>query len=239
MTEIGVGAESLILFVAGNGARLVEGAGPGAFGYGGCAVLACGLKPALQDPWREMKAAHFGGADRPLPEPPAGAGAGQEAEAGARALETYFRRQPFFRFAALIRDPQGLSIGGEAADRAYKALAPALVQRYGVVVERCAPTPKDVTVVFEGPGADSKLAEQYFGRLRVRLGATAVAVRHCFMPPAFGEPGLEVARVVVACALAGAGDGGTAAWPVDPAILFPDPGTYVEIDGAGLAEGEA
>jgi hypothetical protein len=233
--QISVGAETLILFVAGNGARLLAGERPRAFGYGGVAVMARGLKSALQDPWREMKAASFDGAERPLPPHRPG----PEQETRRAAIAAYFRRLPCFRFAALIRDSRGLAGDGDAAARAYEALAPVLIERFGAVVERSAPAPSAVAVVFEGPGEDAKPAERYFGRLRVRLGGGAVDVQHCFMPKVFGEPGLEVAAAVIGAALADAeGDAAQAsAWPVLHADLFPDPGTYVALDARAPAGG--
>src|SRR6516162_8617273 len=68
------------------------------FGMGGCALLAAAIDPVLRQPWREMKAHHFGGADVPLHASDLRSPTAQQ----VAALGEFFEKQPFGRFAVTM-----------------------------------------------------------------------------------------------------------------------------------------
>lgn len=74
---------------------------------GGCAILASDLRRIVREPWRDMKARHFGGADRPLHASDLRNPTSEQLE----GLSTYFRTQGFGRFAVVMTNKTTLPPG--------------------------------------------------------------------------------------------------------------------------------
>jgi hypothetical protein len=77
------------------------------FGMGGCALLAAAIDPVLRQPWREMKARHFGGADTSLH----AADLRSPTDDQVKALGEFFESQEFGRFAITMTDKTELPDG--------------------------------------------------------------------------------------------------------------------------------
>src|SRR5215831_3973272 len=65
------------------------------FGIGGCGIMAGAIEPVLKQPWRAMKAAHFGGPDVPLH----ASELRHPTQSQLDALNRFFREQEFCRYA--------------------------------------------------------------------------------------------------------------------------------------------
>lgn len=70
------------------------------FGLGGCAVLAKDYFRYIDDPWRELKRIHFGGENEMLHASDLKSPTLEQ----LRALEMFFCKLPFFRFAAMAAE---------------------------------------------------------------------------------------------------------------------------------------
>jgi hypothetical protein len=74
-----------------------------AFGIGGCGIMAGAIEPVLKQPWRTMKAEHFGGPDVPLH----ASELRNPTQSQLDALNRFFRQQEFCRLTG--RQPYPLA----------------------------------------------------------------------------------------------------------------------------------
>ena len=92
------------------------------FGIGGCGIMAGAIEPVLKQPWRAMKAAHFGGPDVPLH----ASELRHPTQSQLDALNRFFREQEFCRFGVTITPTCKLPAGVTAYIYRFAVIAQAL-----------------------------------------------------------------------------------------------------------------
>lgn len=111
------------------------------FGIGGCGIMAGAIEPVLKQPWRAMKAAHFGGPDVPLH----ASELRHPTQSQLDALNRFFREQEFCRFGVTITPTCKLPAGVTA----YHTVSRSLHKRWEELTPRVRPTPTEVAFIFE------------------------------------------------------------------------------------------
>ena len=66
MTVLTIKPDTLLLFIDETGHEQLTDPNYPIFGMGGCAVMGNSYEHIIREPWRELKAQHFGGPDVPL-----------------------------------------------------------------------------------------------------------------------------------------------------------------------------
>ncbi len=160
------------------------------FGTGGCAILAAAIDQSLRQPWRDMKTAHFGGADSPLHASELRSPTNEQ----VTALGQFFEKQVFGRFAVTMTRKAKLPDG----IKPIQAMPGLLRRRWEALVPRFEPLPVEVAFIHEASERGDKLLEAYFGELVVIIGGKRVTAHHGIMPK--GDEALEVADFVVQAA---------------------------------------
>ena len=154
---------------------------------GGCAILASDLRRIVREPWRDMKARHFGGADRPLHASDLRNPTSEQLE----GLSTYFRTQGFGRFAVVMTNKTTLPPGTKPIE-----LMPDLLRkRYERLTLRLAPKPEEVAFIHEASDRGDPLLEKYFGTTEVTVDGQQIPVHQLLMRK--GDEALEVADFIV------------------------------------------
>jgi hypothetical protein len=170
------------------------------FGVCGCGLLAAAIDQNLRQPWREMKARHFGGADAPLHASELRSPTSQQVE----ALRQYFERHPFGRFAVTMTSKTKLPDGIKPIQ-----ITPGLLRRrWEAVTPRFQPLPIEVAFIHEASEHGDILLERYFGESVVVIDGKKVTTHHGIMPK--GDEALEVADFIIQAA------GGQARHGIDP-----------------------
>jgi len=169
-----------------------EFADPGfpVFGMGGCGILAAAIEPNLRNPWRTMKAAHFGGADQPLHASSLRSPTSEQ----VNALGRFFNGQPFARFAVTMTRKTGFPAGMKP----IQVMPGLLRRRWQELTSRFQPLPVEVAFVHEASDRGDELLERYFGPSIVTIEGKNVPVHHCIMPK--GDEALEVADFIIQAA---------------------------------------
>jgi len=160
------------------------------FGMGGCGLLAGAIDGHLRNPWREMKARHFGGADVPLhasdlrnPTPDQ-----------LSALGRFFETQPFGRFAVTMTRNTELPAG----IKPIQVMPGLLRRRWQYLTPRFQPLPVEVAFIHEASERADPLLEAYFGESVVHIDGQRAPVHHGIMPR--GDEAPEVADFIVQAA---------------------------------------
>lgn len=226
-TTLEVSPDCLIFFLDETGHELLADPRFPVFGLGGCAVLASDLDRVVRDPWREMKAASFGGAKVALH----AAKLSDSTKTQLAALGQFFRHQAFFRLASVIKD---LSVLPPDLPP-YAGVSLGLLRRIGDVVGRCKPAPREVALVFEESERGSRLIAGCFGEAGATVFGIQVPVHLGFMPKSVGETGLEVADFIMhaaGCQVRRKREG-RSDWRLDFRAIFQEPDrsmvSYMEI----------
>jgi Protein of unknown function (DUF3800) len=122
------------------------------FGIGGCAIFAGAFERVLKNPWRSLKAKHFGSPDVPLH-------ASDLKDPGRpqiEALARFFREQEFFRFAVAITPrcklPKGIT--------AYHTVSRELLKCWEELTPRIRPMPTEVAFIFEASERSDVLVQR-------------------------------------------------------------------------------
>ena len=160
------------------------------FGMGGCALLAAAIDPVLRQPWREMKAHHFGGADVPLHASDLRSPTAQQ----VAALGEFFEKQPFGRFAVTMTRNTQLPEGFTP----IQVMPGLLRRRWEALTPRFNPFPVEVAFIHEASDRADELLERYFGQSVVTIDGKRVPTHHGIMPK--GDEALEVADFVIQAA---------------------------------------
>jgi hypothetical protein len=161
------------------------------FGFGGCVIPASAMDEHLKQPWRRLKALHFGGPDVPLHASDLRNPTKQQLE----ALETFFREQKFGRFAATVTSKTALPPGMAP----YDILPGAIRKRWEELASRVQPTPTEVALLHEASQRGDPLVEKYFGPTFIHVDGQPVKVHHGLVPKSALE-GLEVADFIAQAA---------------------------------------
>jgi hypothetical protein len=154
---------------------------------GGCAVIAADIEAVLRSPWRELKDRHFGGADRPLHASDVRNPTTEQVE----ALATFFRQQPFGRFAVAMTKNTILP----SQTKPIEIMPGLLRRRYEQITARCSTPPVEVAFVHESSERGDPLLQKYFGDTVVQINGREVPVHHVLAPK--GDETLEVADFIV------------------------------------------
>lgn len=157
------------------------------FGIGGCAILAGAIDGNLRQPWRDMKARHFGGADVALHASDLRSPTATQID----ALNEFFRNQLFGRFAVTMTARTQLPEGVKP----IQLMPGALRKRWEELAPRFVPLPVEVAFMHEASDRGDELLERYFGPSLVSIGGTPIPVHHGIMPK--GDEALEVADFIV------------------------------------------
>jgi hypothetical protein len=180
----------LIFFVDETGHEHFTDPNYPVFGLGGCAILAAAIEPNLREPWRLMKARHFGGAEVPLH----ASELRQPSSEQLTALGAFFRQQSFGRFAVTMTSAIKLPIGQSAAE-----MMPHLLRRrWEELTSRFTPLPVEVAFIHEGFDRAVQWLDRYFGESVVVIDGNRIPVHHGIMQK--GDEALEVADFVVQAA---------------------------------------
>jgi hypothetical protein len=160
------------------------------FGMGGCALLAAAIDPVLRQPWREMKARHFGGPDVRLH----ASDLRSPTDEQMTAIGQFFERQEFGRFAVTMTRgtefPDGIA--------PIQVMPGLLRRRWQELTPRFHPLPVEVAFIHEASNRGDELLERYFGQSVVVIDGKPVQVHHGIMPK--GDEALEVADFVIQAA---------------------------------------
>jgi len=157
------------------------------FGMGGCGLLAAAIDQNLRQPWRDMKARHFGGADVPLHASELRRPSDQQ----IAALDHFFRTQEIGRFAVTMTRDVELPDGRKPIE-----LMPGLLRRrWEKLTPRFQPLPVEVAFIHEASDRGDELLEKYFGASVVVIDGRHVPIHHGIMSK--GDEALEVADFVV------------------------------------------
>jgi hypothetical protein len=157
------------------------------YALGGCAILAADLIHVVREPWRELKARHFGGAVQPLH----ASSLRNLTVVQMEALGAYFRAQSFGRFAAVMTSKTTLPPGTKPIE-----IMPSLLRkRYEALTPRLAPQLTEVAFIHEASDRGDPLLEKYFGATVVTVDGQQIPAHHLLMPK--GDEALEVADFVV------------------------------------------
>lgn len=160
------------------------------FGMGGCAAPAHAIALQLDLPWRRMKARHFGGETTPLH----ASGLRHPSAAQMSALNAFFRRRAFMRFAAFLSRDTTMSSDTER----LAVLAPTLMRRIGEVASTTLPRPTSLALVFEANQRLAKAIERHFDGLTLDDGTgRPMPAQYVFAAKSVGLAGLEVADFVM------------------------------------------
>ena len=159
------------------------------FGIGGCGIMAGAIDPVLKQPWRAMKAAHFGGSDVLLH----ASELRNPTQSQFDALNRFFREQEFCRFGVTITPTCKLPTGVTA----YHAVSRSLRKRWEELTPRFSPTPTEVAFIFEASQRGDALVQRYFSDIVVTIAGAQVPIHLGIMPKGAGDEALEVADFIV------------------------------------------
>jgi hypothetical protein len=160
------------------------------FGMGGCGLLAAAVDQNLRQPWRDLKARHFGGADVPLHASDLRNPTAEQLE----GLNRFFKTKTFGRFAVTMTRNTELP----EQIKPIQAMPELLRRRWAELTPRFDPLPVEVAFVHEASERGDALLERYFGPSIVFIDGKRVNVHHGIMPK--GDEALEVADFVVQAA---------------------------------------
>ncbi len=188
MSKLLVDPLCLMLFVDETGHEDLADPNYPVFGLGGCAMVAGGVTKVIRQPWREMKARHFGGAETRLH----AAGMRNVSQDQMDAVGEFFRNQRFGRFAVVMtRKTQFVT-----AVRPYQVMPGAIRIRWLEIAQQASVVPTEMAIIHEASKRGDKLVERYFGETEFHVDGRKLPVHHAFMPKSLQEE-LEVADFIV------------------------------------------
>jgi hypothetical protein len=179
--------EGLLFFVDDSGHEEFADPKYPVYALGGCAVLAAEVNSTLREPWRRLKARHFGGAQVPLHASELRNPTTEQME----ALNAFFRAQAFGRFAVAMTNLTGLPVD----TKPIELMPEILRRRYEDVGAKLAPRPKEVAFIHEASERGNPLLQRYFGTTDVTVDGNPIPVHHLLMHK--GDEALEIADFVV------------------------------------------
>jgi hypothetical protein len=159
------------------------------FGIGGCGIMAGAIEPVLKQPWRAMKAEHFGGPEVPLH----ASALRNPTQSQLDALNRFFREQEFCRFGVTITPTCKLPAGITT----YQIVSRALHKRWEELTPRVRPTPTEVAFIFEAAERGDALVQRCFSDIVVTIAAVRVPIHLGIMPKWACDEALEVADFIV------------------------------------------
>jgi hypothetical protein len=158
------------------------------FGLGGCAINSSSAAVVIAEPWRAMKAAHFGGEDIPLH-----ANELRNPTAEQLALSKFFREQQFARLAVTMSKSAVLQTGKTPLE----IITGSMMNRYTDLLRRVSPEPNEVAFLHEASNRLDDAIEQHFGGTVAQINGKMIPVHKGLIEKSHGLPELEVADFIV------------------------------------------
>jgi hypothetical protein len=165
------------------------------FGFGGCAITGADCRTAFDEPWKELKRAHFGSVHAPLHATSIDPGD----KDAIQAIGRFFEGAPIARFATVLS--RRTVIAGDSTDP-YEALAHSFVDQLGRLFRHY--QFHRLVLAFESSEAGNQQVERRFGKVRPILlgpdGPFRGPVERCFIPKSAAVAAMEVADFIVQAA---------------------------------------
>jgi hypothetical protein len=184
-----VGPACLMFFVDETGHETFADDQYPVFGIGGCAILSSVADMEINEPWRQMKAKHFGGPDVPLH----AAELRTPTVAQLSALAAFFNDRTFARFAVTMSATTKIHDGSAP----YDIAAGLLRNRFQDLLSRLSPVAQEVAFLHESSSRCDKLVERHFGGNVVQIEGRLVPVHKGLVHKSVGLPALEVADFIM------------------------------------------
>jgi hypothetical protein len=184
-----VGPACLLFFIDETGQENFADPRYPVFGLGGCAITSSSADAVIAQPWRAMKAAHFGGEDVPLH---ASALRNRTPEQVA-ALGKFFREQQFARLAVTMSRSSVLPVGKTP----FEVTAGAMMNRYTDLLRRVSPEPNELAFLHEASDRLDQLVQEHFGGTVAQINGKMVPVHKGLFEKLHGLPELEVADFIM------------------------------------------
>jgi hypothetical protein len=150
-----VGPACLLFFIDETGHETFADEKYPVFGLGGCAITSSSAGAVIAQPWRAMKAQHFGGENIPLHANELSNPTSEQLD----ALSKFFREQQFARLAVTMSKSVVLPAGTTPLD----ITARAMMNRYTDLLRRVSPEPNEVAFLHEASDRLDQLIEKHFG----------------------------------------------------------------------------
>jgi hypothetical protein len=184
-----VGPFCLIYFVDETGHESFADAQYPVFGLGGCAITSSSADAVIAQPWRAMKAQHFGGENVQLHASALRNPTGEQLD----ALGKFFREQQFARFAVTMSKSVVLPPGMTPYDCATRSLA----NRFQDLLGRVSPEPNEMALLHEASNRCDQLVQEYLGGTVAQINGKSVAIHKGLVKKLHGLPELEVADFIM------------------------------------------
>jgi len=184
-----VGPTCLLFFIDETGHETFADIKYPVFGLGGCAITSSSADAVLAQPWRAMKASHFGGADVPLHANKLR----NPTQAQLDALATFFREQQFARLAVTMSKSAMLPAGTAPLE----TITGSMMNRYADLVRRVSPEPTELAFLHEASDRLDQQIERHFGGTVAQINGKMIAVHKGFVEKSHGLPELEVADFIM------------------------------------------
>ena len=184
-----VGSACLMFFIDETGHETFADNNYPVFGLGGCAIISSSANAIVAQPWRAMKAAHFGGENVPLHANELHNPTSDQLD----ALSMFFREQRFARFAVTISHSAVLPAGTTPLEM----VAGAMMNRFTDLLRRISPEPNEVAFLHEASDRLDRLIERHFGGTVVQINHKPVPIHKGLIDKRHGLPELEVADFIM------------------------------------------
>jgi hypothetical protein len=184
-----VGPACLLFFIDETGHETFADKNYPVFGLGGCAITSSSAEAVIAEPWRAMKAAHFGGEGVPLHANELRNPTPQQLD----ALSKFFREQQFARLAVTMSKSAVLPAGKTPLD----IIAGAMMNRYTDLLRRVSPEPNELAFLHEASDRLDQLIEEHFVGTVAQINGKMIPVHKGLVEKAHGLPELEVADFIM------------------------------------------
>jgi hypothetical protein len=184
-----VGPNCLLFFIDETGHETFADKNYPVFGLGGCAINSSSAAAVIAEPWRAMKAAHFGGEDVPLHANELRNPTTEQLD----ALSKFFREQQFARLAVTMSKSAVLPTGKTPLE----IITGSMMNRYTDLLRRVSPEPNEVAFLHEASNRLDDAMEQHFGGTVAQINGKMIPVHKGLIEKSHGLPELEVADFIM------------------------------------------
>jgi hypothetical protein len=191
-SHLPVGPTCLLFFIDETGHETFADEKYPVFGLGGCAITSSSAEAVIAQPWRAMKAAHFGGENVPLHANELRVLRRPTDEQFA-ALSKFFREQQFARLAVTMSKSAVLPAGKTPFD----IIAGAMMNRYTDLLRRVSPQPNELAFLHEASDRLDQLVQKHFGGTVAQINGKMIGVHKGLVEKSNGLPELEVADFIM------------------------------------------
>jgi Protein of unknown function (DUF3800) len=184
-----VGPNCLLFFIDETGHETFADKNYPVFGLGGCVINSSSAAAVIAEPWRAMKAAHFGGEDVPLHANELRNPTTEQLD----ALSKFFREQQFARLAVTMSKSAVLPTGKTPLE----IITGSMMNRYADLLRRVSPEPNEVAFLHEASNRLDDAIEQHFGGTVAQINGKMIPVNKGLIEKSHGLPELEVADFIM------------------------------------------